>query len=246
MEIKFIGQGLDTTSDSTTGNFVIDSLESNNYTSFNAFVALVSKSGLKNIMDEVLSFRDRGGEMKLFLGVNLHATSKEALEELLERGIETYVVYAPNSIIYHPKIYSFEGETMKRTIIGSSNLTASGLFQNIEASVCVDFASDDDKGNEFLADVYDHFNSIVNLEHPSCQKLTQEVLNVLVESKVVMTEEAAREKNNKINKEFGKRDRTADEQLNDLFGKLKKRDRQRVLRKTLLTRKSQRLREVRM
>jgi HKD family nuclease len=97
--------------------------------------------------------------------VNLNATSKEALELLLANEIESYVVYSPNNIIYHPKIYAFEGAQMKRAIVGSSNLTESGLFQNIEASVCVDFESDDENGNEFLADIYDHFNAIINQEH---------------------------------------------------------------------------------
>ena len=39
MELKFIGQGLDPESDVTAGNFIIDSLDSENYNSFNAFVA---------------------------------------------------------------------------------------------------------------------------------------------------------------------------------------------------------------
>ncbi|MBK7336708.1 MAG: NgoFVII family restriction endonuclease [Saprospirales bacterium] len=105
------------------------------------FVAFVSTGGLKNIIEELIAFKENGGEIKLYLGVNLNVTSKEALEQLLENGIESYVVYSPNNIIYHPKIYAFEGDETKRAIIGSSNLTESGLFQNIEASVCVDFST---------------------------------------------------------------------------------------------------------
>ena len=142
MEIKFIGQGLEPESDITTGNFIIDSLESHLYTSFNAFVAFVSIGGLKNIIDQLITFKEKGGQVRLYLGVNLNATSKEALEELLKYEIESYVVYSPNNIIYHPKIYAFEGVANTRTIIGSSNLTVSGLFQNVEASVCVDLANE--------------------------------------------------------------------------------------------------------
>ena len=139
MELKFIGQGLDPESDITAGNFIIDSFDSEKYSSFNAFVAFVSTGGLKNIIDQMLAFREAGGEIKLYLGVNLNATSKEALEKLLEHGIQSYVIYSPNNIIYHPKIYAFEGNETTRAIVGSSNLTESGLFQNIEASVCIDF-----------------------------------------------------------------------------------------------------------
>lgn len=221
MELKFIGQGLDPESNITAGNFIIDSLESENYNSFNAFVAFVSTGGLKNIIEQMLSFRDAGGKIKLYLGVNLNATSKEALEKLLEHEIESYVVYSPNNIIYHPKIYTFEGDDTSRAIIGSSNLTESGLFQNIEASVCVDFESDDENGSEFLADIYDHFNQIINQEHPSCQLLTPEVLEILIESNVVLPEATSRAKSNTINKEFGLKETKVNTRLLELFGKVK-------------------------
>lgn len=234
MELKFIGQGLDPESDITAGNFIIDSLESNHYNSFNAFVAFVSTGGLKNIIEEMLAFREAGGEIKLYLGVNLNATSKEALEKLLEYQIESYVVFSPNSIIYHPKIYTFEGDERKRAIIGSANMTEKGLFQNIEASVCVDFESTDENGSEFLADIYDHFNAIINQEHPSCQLLTQEVLEVLIESKVVLPEAIAREKNNKINKEFGQKESKVNTRLLNLFGKLKAKRPPKGYRKTVV------------
>lgn len=234
MEIKFIGQGLDPESDITAGNFIIDSLESDNYNSFNAFVAFVSTGGLKNIIDELLAFREDGGDIKLYLGVNLNATSKEALEQLLANEIESYVVYSPNNIIYHPKIYAFEGAEMKRAIVGSSNLTESGLFQNIEASVCVDFESDDENGNEFLADIYDHFNAIINQEHPSCQLLTQEVLEILIESKVVLPEAVNRAKTNKINKEFGQKETKVNTRLLELFGKVKAKRPPKGFRKTVV------------
>lgn len=234
MELKFIGQGLDPESDITAGNFIIDSFESENYTSFNAFVAFVSTGGLKNIIDQMLAFREAGGEIKLYLGVNLNATSKEALEKLLEHEIESYVVYSPNNIIYHPKIYAFEGDETTRAIIGSSNLTESGLFQNIEASVCVDFNSDDENGSEFLADIYDHFNAIINQEHPSCQLLTPEVLEILIESNVVLPEAASRAKSNKINKEFGQKESKVNTRLLELFGKVKAKRPPKGYRKTVI------------
>lgn len=221
MELRFIGQGLDPESDITTGNLIIDALESNNYTTFNAFVAFVSTGGLKNISDQLIAFRQAGGRIRLYIGVNLNATSQEALLKLLEIGIESYVIYSPNKIIYHPKIYAFEGDRMIKTVIGSSNLTESGLFQNVEASVCVDFTIDDENGNEFLADIYDHFNSIIIHDHPSCQLLTHEVLEILIESKVVLPEAVNRAKTNKLNKEFGLKESKVNTRLLELFGKLK-------------------------
>jgi HKD family nuclease len=221
MELKFIGQGLDPDSEITVGNFLINSLKSINYKSFNAFVAFVSTGGLKNIIDELNSFKTEGGTIHLYVGVDLNATSKEALEKLLENNIETYVVYSPNNIIYHPKIYAFEGSELTRAIVGSSNLTESGLFQNVEASVCVDFDNDDENGSEFLADIYDHFNSIINQEHSSCQLLTKEILDILVESQVVLPEVVNRAKINAISKEFAPKESKVNTRLLEIFSKIK-------------------------
>jgi HKD family nuclease len=222
MELKFIGQGLDPTSDSTTGNLIIDSLADVQFNSFNAFVAFVSVGGINNIIDQLTAFKARGGVIRLYVGVDLNGTSKEALEKLIELELETYIVFSPNNIIYHPKIYAFEGDTFSRAVVGSSNFTERGLFQSIESSVCVNFNNEDDEiGIEFLADIYEHYNRIINNNHPSCQRLTDEILGILVNSKIVLPEIVTRAKLNKINREFNEKDSAAYNALLKKFEKLK-------------------------
>ncbi|WP_455590744.1 phospholipase D-like domain-containing protein [Bacteroides sp.] len=221
MNIQFIGQGLNPANDTTTGNYVINSLVSGEYNSFRAFVAFVSMGGLRNIIDELLHFINDGGSVKLYVGVDLNGTSKEALEHLLENNIETYIVYSSNNIVFHPKIYLFESDERKRIIIGSSNLTSGGLFQNMEASICVDFDDNNDNGNTFLSNIYNHFTNIIENNHQSCQLLTRKILDVLINNKIVLPEVENRVKYNKINSEFGRKDARANKQLTDLFGKVK-------------------------
>lgn len=222
MELKFIGQGLDSENDVATGNHIITALEDERYNSFRAFVAFVSKSGVRNIVKQLKSFINKGNSVIFYIGVDLNSTSKEALEKLLDLGIETYIVFSPNNIIYHPKIYAFEGAEFSKAIIGSSNFTERGLFQSIEASVSLSFNNEEDEeGAQFLNEVYEYYNTILNNNNPSCQLLTADLLNILVKSKIVLTEKAARIKHNKINKEFSKRDLSAYEDLQDKFHKLK-------------------------
>lgn len=220
MEVKFVGQGLDPANDYSAGQCFLESIQSKKYQSIKIFVAFLSTGGIRNIIEEVLDHKNQGGQIKFFVGVNLHGTSKEALETLLEHDIETSIVYSPNNIIYHPKIYVFEGRETNRALIGSANLTESGLFQNIEASVRLDFEQEDESGQEFMAEVYDHFNSVINHNHQSCQKLTPETLEILVGNKVVLPEALSRKKLNKINKEFAERDTKSYTKLQDLFGKI--------------------------
>ncbi|QBZ98862.1 phospholipase D-like domain-containing protein [Flavobacterium sangjuense] len=220
MAVRFIAQGLDPGSNINAGNLIIESLQCNNYQSVDIFVAFVSTSGLRNIMDELQAFQAAGGAIRLYVGVNLNATSREALEALIASGIETYVIYSPNSIIYHPKIYVFNGAQVCRAIVGSSNLTASGLFQNVEASICYDFDNGNAEGTAFLNGITTQFDSIVNNTNNSCKLLTQPVLDVLIESKVVLPEAVNRAKANRINKEYAPKDTAANKRLTDLFGKL--------------------------
>ncbi|HWK02778.1 MAG TPA: phospholipase D family protein [Puia sp.] len=232
MELTFIGQGLDPTSNSTAGNLIIDTLADEQYNSFNAFVAFVSIGGLNNILVQLSAFQARGGNIRLYIGVDLNGTSKEALEKLIELEIETYIVFSPNNIIYHPKIYTFEGDIFSRAIVGSSNLTERGLFQSVESSVCVTFHNEDDEmGIEFLKAIYEHYNQIISNEHPSCQLLTNEILEILVANKIVIPEAINREKLNKINKEFGEKDAADYDALLINFGKLKSKRPPRGFRK---------------
>jgi HKD family nuclease len=222
VNLKFIGQGLDPNSDSTAGNLIIESLADIQFNYFNAFVAFVSIGGIKNITDQLVAFKARGGVIRLYVGVDLNGTSKEALDKLVELDIETYIVFSPNNIIYHPKIYTFEGVTHSRAVVGSSNLTERGLFQSVESSVCVHFNNQEDEiGIQFLADIYEHYNKIINNDHPSCQRLTAEVLGILVNSKIVLPEKVNRAKINKINREFSEKDSAAYDALLKSFGKLK-------------------------
>jgi len=234
MELKFIGQGLNPVSNFTAGNVLISSLIDKNYNSFRAFVAFVSVGGINNIIDELIAFKARGGSVRLYIGIDLNGTSKEALEKLIALDIEAYIVFSPNNIIYHPKIYAFEGETFSRALVGSSNFTQSGLFQNIEASVCVNFDNEkDETGIRFLADIYDYYNAIINNEHSSCRLLTHDVLDILIKSKIVLPEKVNRAKNNKVSREFGEKDADAYDALLRYFGKLKPKKPPKGYKKTL-------------
>lgn len=221
MDIKFIAQGLNVEYHHPAGKKIIEALSQNNYDSFTAFVAFVSSSGIRNIEDQLIAFKNSGGSIRLYIGVDLYGTSKEALEKLIELEIPTYIVFSPNGIVYHPKIYTFEGEKRSFIIVGSSNLTASGLFQNIEASVCVSCLEEDEKGREFLSDIYDHFNSLLSNEATCCSQLNTGILDLLVKNKIVLPESVNRDIFNKIVSENTKVSSLDKEKLLRIFEKLK-------------------------
>lgn len=235
MDVKFIGQGLSSQSDKPAGDVINEILERSEFKEFSAFVAFASAGGIAQILPNLKRFMEREGKVRLFVGVNLHATSKEALELLIAEHIPSYIVFSPNKVIYHPKVYTFEGVTQYFIIVGSSNLTTSGLYQSVEASLCVEnnYDINDDEGRTLLSDIYDYYNGFLSGESTSCNKLNQEVLDILVNAKIVLPEKSTRDFSNTYEKKL-----TAQfsdiEKLEKTFGKLKKRQPKRSSSKKII------------
>lgn len=202
MEVQFIAQGIPESVSTPAGDVLNHALLTNKYKSFAAFVAFVSVDGINQLKDSFKQFIDSGGQIRLYVGVDLHGTSKEALELLLSLdNVKTYIVYSSNRIIYHPKIYSFEGDNNNMVMVGSSNLTLSGLYQNIEASLCITNEGEDEQDKSLISDIYDYYNAILSNDSTYCQPLSQEIIDLLCENKIVLTSKESRVQFNEQSKQ---------------------------------------------
>ncbi len=95
-------------------------------------VAFARSSGVKVISE---SLRDIADKVKFYIGIANGVTSYQALESLLDLGVKPYVVdMGTTRRIYHPKIYAAFKADVVDIIIGSANMTYTGLNENIEAS----------------------------------------------------------------------------------------------------------------
>ena len=202
MKVQFIAQGIPESIGTPAGDVINNALLTTNYNSFAAFVAFVSVDGINQLKESFKQFIDSGGQIRLYVGVDLHGTSKEALELLLSLdNVKTYIVYSSNRIIYHPKIYSFEGDNNNMVMVGSSNLTLSGLYQNIEASLCITNEGEDEQDKSLISDIYDYYNAILSNDSTYCQPLSQEIIDLLCENKIVLTSKESRVQFNEQSKQ---------------------------------------------
>lgn len=202
MKIQFIAQGIPESTGTPAGDVINNALQETSYNSFAAFVAFVSVDGIRQLQEGFDKFTAAGGQIRLYVGVDLHGTSKEALELLLSLdNIKTFIVHSSNRIIYHPKIYSFEGEDKNMVMVGSSNLTVSGLYQNIEASLCITSEGDDEQDKNLISDIYDYYNAILSNDSTYCQLLTQEIIDLLYNNKIVLTSKETIAQFNEQNKQ---------------------------------------------
>ncbi|WP_145953886.1 phospholipase D family protein [Paenibacillus bovis] len=139
-KLNFIMQGL--SEENNHFDSIIRLLELNEITKVIISTAFLRKSGLLLIKNHLIPHVDK---IDFYVGIRNEITSAQALQELIDLGINPFIVDTGSSdIIFHPKIYLSISNCNKnaRTIIGSANLTKRGITGNIEASIVADLNLD--------------------------------------------------------------------------------------------------------
>lgn len=186
MIAEFIGHGIHEDDNETCGNYICSSIKNPVFTDITVFVAFIRKPGLLELKPFIQKAISEKRKVTFFVGRNEFITSKEALELLLELGVSTYI-YNADLFIYHPKVYLFEGNK-NRIITGSSNLTKTGLFYNVECSLLLDFSIQDSAGMKVLNQLKDYFSPLLDFSDPNLEFVTQEHIDKLFADGLIPTE----------------------------------------------------------
>ena len=100
-------------------------------TQFVASVAFVRLDGVDAVAKELKTV---AGVSTFYVGIRNDITSLQAVRRLLEIGVKVFAVdTASRSSIFHPKVFLAKAKLDASAIIGSANMTFSGLHNNIEA-----------------------------------------------------------------------------------------------------------------
>ncbi len=95
-------------------------------------VSYIRNSGVNPLIDDFKKFIGRDGKLSIITSAQMGITEREAIRSLLEIGAEVHVVQETDKRVFHPKGFIFKGNDSSATIIGSANLTRSGLISGIE------------------------------------------------------------------------------------------------------------------
>ncbi|MFM1655803.1 sigma-70 family RNA polymerase sigma factor [Brevibacillus sp. B_LB10_24] len=123
------------------------------------------------------------------MGIDQRATSKEGLEALMDAGPELFIFRSQDHHIYHPKNYVFIGDSHSRVIIGSSNFTFAGLFQNVESSVLLDLDMSAEEDCLFLAEIMDGFEAVRKEDSEHVWPVSLALINQLYEAGIIPSED---------------------------------------------------------
>jgi hypothetical protein len=99
------------------------------------------------LSDRFAGFLRHGGKLSVIVGIDLENTTHEGLQALLDLEqfgtCETFVYHNESDSVFHPKLYLWRNEEEARLIVGSNNITQSGLYINVEAGLQLDLPVDD-------------------------------------------------------------------------------------------------------
>ncbi|WP_373520036.1 phospholipase D family protein [Aquiflexum sp.] len=187
MKVKFLGQGFTENSPNSVGRYLNNYLIDKSFNTFFAISAFSSPLGIK-LLESFDIAKKSFDQLNIIVGVDQNGTSKEALEELYNLNVNSFIFYQRESPIFHPKIYLFEGEEKAVLIIGSSNLTGKGLFTNVESSLLIQIDKWDEEGLKVLSDLKDYFHSIFDFTDPNLFKIDIDLIEALVKDGIVPSE----------------------------------------------------------
>jgi HKD family nuclease len=188
MKTTFLGQGFESNSVNAVGKHLIQYLNQNNFHTFIAISAFASEAGVFGLSSHIQSAKQNFQNLNLIVGIDQGGTSKEALEEILNLNINSYIFYQNESPIFHPKIYLFEGIQDYKLILGSSNLTRTGLFTNVESSLLIEFDVNSLDGMNLLSEIKIYYTSLFNFTDPNLFPISNSIIQDFVTKGIVPNE----------------------------------------------------------
>lgn len=125
---------------------------------FVASVSFVREEGVNAIATEL---KAKAKACTFFVGIRNDITSVQALRRLLELGVKVFCVdTASRSALFHPKMFLSVAAGSASAIVGSANVTFSGLHNNIEASAVVTLDPADLDDTQFLKTCLDSVDQL--------------------------------------------------------------------------------------
>jgi HKD family nuclease len=138
MKIRFFSQP----HDGTLGEYLLKHLESATKSTAECLIvsAFAKKAGILRLMPHIGNVTKSGSQLIAVVGIDHKGTSREAIELLHGLTPNLYVFHSTRpDVTFHPKLYCFHFPKIAFAYVGSCNLTAGGLFTNIETFTQIEY-----------------------------------------------------------------------------------------------------------
>ena len=105
--VRFRGQPFE--DDKTTGAFLAEALADPGIESLTIVVAWARFGGLRRLEPEITAFRERGGSLRIVLGIDEGGATVPGLRVSIRLADEPFVFHDRTARTFHPKVYLAEG-----------------------------------------------------------------------------------------------------------------------------------------
>lgn len=127
------------------------------YTKLVIMSAFAKNSGVLRLKPALKQFKENGGRIEAFIGVDAHGTSYEAVLNLLDLCDALYIVHSESATsTFHSKVYMLSNNDSTWLAVGSNNLTGGGLWTNFESAACFETT---ERTNEYIVEVEQYVSS---------------------------------------------------------------------------------------
>ena len=168
-------------------NWIEDNLQNDAFQNFCCLVAFAKIKPFYKLHESIQQWNARGNSIHAIIGIDHKGTSFQALQYVLANFDEVKILHVDYST-FHPKFYLFYGSHSATVYYGSSNFTSGGLETNFEGGIIVDLDMDLAADKEQFNDVYQSFISISSMPSPFSQVLSQDLLEALKNSNLLLDE----------------------------------------------------------
>ena len=148
-------------------------------------MAFASYGGVSALTKYIEEGKSMGMKIKVVLGIDQKATSKEALEEVLSWGVDAQIYHTSSNNIFHPKVYLFENRDIFTLIVGSNNLTVPGLVQNIECSLLIKDTIDPSSVHK---DFYQYWKGILEGTETNLYPVSKKLIDDLYRDEIITSD----------------------------------------------------------
>jgi len=185
MRLRILGPGPKLLGLKPAGLYLKEKLTDVKQGEFYIIVALAQKDVLKNLSRFIRNIR-KNGKIKAIVGIDLGATGDDLdyLNKLF--GSKNIFIYKnPKDGVFHPKVYILKNISKKKgiVIIGSSNLTKAGLFDNFEINIAIEFNLNGIQDRRNFKKFVDLFNDVAKQQ--STRLLERNLLSTLKQIKIL-------------------------------------------------------------
>ena len=184
------------------GDFLISCLEDSNFDTFNIIVAFAKNSGVLRLKPALEQFKASGSMINIFAGIDLDGTSYEALVSLTKLADKLYVVHTESDQTFHSKIYNFTKQDSSIAVIGSNNLTAGGLWTNLESCSIAQLNLNDKTDHSIQRQIDSYMNDLVNMQGLSIEIKSQQDVENLLEAGYISKEASIKIRRESSRKQF--------------------------------------------